>query len=196
MIKDLYIKGGSGGGDTIDSAKLIRTGQFTSYETGDDGETMRGREFYILSSNNPFGNNFRFTDDLGGQDYVNDIVVDWSTYDGSTVLCYKKTPTTGTSSWSDLLTTINGITVAGFENWRLWNVREMLNLMDFSLPYVFDYAPFGIGETYFYTSTTYERDTTNAWFSYANYGWIQPTVKSQTFGGIAVRNFTLSELGL
>lgn len=185
-----------GSGASLDSANLIRTGQFASFIIGDDGDNPRGREFYILSSNNPFGNNFRFTDDLGGQDYTNDIVVDWSTYDGTNVLCYKKTPTTGTLSWDELITTINGLTIAGFTNWRLWNLKEMFNLMDYSLDYVFEYAPFGIGETYFYTSTTYERDTNQAWFSYANYGWVQPTIKSQTFGGIAVRYFTLNELGL
>jgi hypothetical protein len=180
----------------LDSAKLIRSGQITSYITGDDGDSPRGREFYILAQNNPFGNINRFTDDTGGQTYTNDIIVDWSTYNGTTVLAYKKTPITGTSSWDDLITTINALSVAGFSNWRLFNVKEMMNIMDFSLQYVFDYLPFAIGEKYFYTSTTWEWDLNYAMFSYANQGYIQPTTKNQSFGGIAVRNFTLNELGL
>ena len=197
MIKDLYIKAGSGGGgQTFDSAELMRSGQITSYITGDDGDNPRGREFYVLVNDNPFNNANRFTDTIGEQEYTNDIIIDWSTYNGTKVLAYKKTPISGTSSWDDLITTINALTVDGFSNWRLFNVKEMANIMDFSLQYVFDYLPFAIGELYFYTSTTWEWDSNYAMFSYANQGYIQPTTKGQTFGGIAVRNFTLTELGL
>lgn len=191
------------GGSVGVSAQLLRTGQLISYGTGDDGDSQRGRGFFLLDETdpgetNPFGNNYRHTDDLGLQLYANDIVLDWSTYCSKTskVLAYKKTPTTGTLSWDELLTTINALNVAGFVGWELWNVREMQNLMCYDLPYVFNYSPFNIGETYFYCSTSYTTNTDYAFFSYASYGEIQKTVKNQTFGGIAVRIFTLTELGL
>ena len=69
-------------------ATLMKTGQTTSYRTGDDGDIEAGRatSFSVLSANNPFGNTNRFTDELGGTTYANNIVIDWSTYNGTTVL--------------------------------------------------------------------------------------------------------------
>jgi hypothetical protein len=73
-------------------ATLMKTGQTTSYRTGDDGDLEEGRatDFFTLATNNPFGNTNRFTDELGGSTYTNNIVIDWSTYDniGGTVLGY------------------------------------------------------------------------------------------------------------
>jgi len=70
------------------TAKLMKTGQTTSYITGDDGDIEAGRntDFTTLAENNVFGNTNRFTDELGTQTYTNNIVIDWSTYDGSTIL--------------------------------------------------------------------------------------------------------------
>ena len=47
-------------------ATLMKTGQTTSYRTGDDGDIEAGRatDFFTLSTNNPFGNTNRFTDEL------------------------------------------------------------------------------------------------------------------------------------
>ena len=71
-------------------ADLMKTGQTTSYRTGDDGDIEAGRDvdFFTLASNNPFGNTNRFTDELGGATYTNNIVIDWSTYNGTNVLGY------------------------------------------------------------------------------------------------------------
>jgi hypothetical protein len=80
----------SGGGAPV-GATLMKTGQTTSYRTGDDADTSsegRATDFFTLASNNPFGTTARFTDELGGSTYTNNIVIDWSTYDGSTVLGY------------------------------------------------------------------------------------------------------------
>jgi len=64
-------------------ATLMKTGQTTSYRTGDDGDLEAGREtnFTTLRRRNPFANLNRFTDELGGQTYTNNIVIDWSTYE-------------------------------------------------------------------------------------------------------------------
>ena len=57
------------------TATLMKTGQTTSYRTGDDGDLEAGRnvDFTTLAENNPFGNTNRFTDELGGQTYTKNI---------------------------------------------------------------------------------------------------------------------------
>jgi hypothetical protein len=62
----------------------LKTGQTTSYASNDDGATQRGRltDFNTIPYLNPYGDNFRFTDELGGQTFTNNIVIDWSTWDG------------------------------------------------------------------------------------------------------------------
>jgi len=93
---DLYIKGVPPAATNRSTAKLMKTGQTTSYRTGDDGDLEAGRNtsFTVLAENNPFGNTNRFTDELGGSTYTNNIVIDWSTYDGSTVLGWRRTVST------------------------------------------------------------------------------------------------------
>jgi len=86
------------------TAKLMKTGQTTSYRTGDDGDLEAGRNtsFTVLAENNPFGNTNRFTDELGTQTYTKNIVIDWSTYDGSTVLGWRRTVST-TLTWNNAI---------------------------------------------------------------------------------------------
>jgi hypothetical protein len=61
-------------------AMPLQSGQTTSYATNDDGDLQRGRlvDFNTLPYNNGFGNTNRFTDELGGQTFTNNIVIDWS----------------------------------------------------------------------------------------------------------------------
>jgi hypothetical protein len=86
MITQFYIKARAVISRT--TAKLMKTGQTTSYRTGDDGNIQAGRatSFSVLAENNPFGNTNRFTDELGGQTYTNNIMIDWSTFDGKEYL--------------------------------------------------------------------------------------------------------------
>jgi len=121
----------SGGGAPV-GATLMKTGQTTSYRTGDDGDLQEGRatDFFTLASNNPFGNTDRFTDELGGQTYTNDIVIDWSTYDGSTVLGWDRIKSIGNVTWDvaidDSLTKSIGTFTTG---WRLPNFNEIISIM-------------------------------------------------------------------
>jgi hypothetical protein len=97
----------------------MKTGQTTSYRTGDDGDIEAGRatSFFVLPSNNPFGNTNRFTDELGGQTYTNNIVIDWSTYDGATVLGYTRSLTlTGNISWDTAVDGALTYSTGGFSN--------------------------------------------------------------------------------
>jgi hypothetical protein len=137
----------SGGAAPV-GAKLMKTGQTTSYRTGDDGNLGIGRatNFFTLASNNPFGNTNRFTDELGTQLYLTDIVIDWSTYDGSTVLGYYRVRNGVNVLWNqaidDSLLVSIGIFTTG---WRLPNIYELQNICNFSVPTTLNYAPFTLG---------------------------------------------------
>ena len=72
---------------TINQVNPLKTGQTTSYRTGDDGDLEAGRltSFLVLPCNNSFGNTDRFTDSVGGQVYgagngsLADYVIDHAT---------------------------------------------------------------------------------------------------------------------
>jgi hypothetical protein len=121
----------SGGGAPV-GATLMKTGQTTSYRTGDDGDLQIGRatDFFTLASNNPFGKLDRFTDELGGQTYTNDIVIDWSTYDGSTVLGYYRISNGVNINWNDAIDNSLLVSIGTFTTgWRLPNIKELYNLI-------------------------------------------------------------------
>lgn len=138
-------------------AKLIQTGQVTSYATGDDITRGRTVNFTTLASNNPWGNTNRFTSTAGNQTYTNGIVVDWSTYDGSQVLCYYIGDIAITRTWNTAIGLYLTTTIGGLTGWNLWNIREMFNVCDFgSKPYKLNYPPFNTVQRYFLTSTDYD----------------------------------------
>ena len=145
-----YIKATSGGGGTtLSTAKLMKTGQTTSYRTGDDGDLQEGRDvdFFTLAENNPFGTTDRFTDELGTQIYDNDIVIDWSTYDGSEVLGYKRTDNGGTfANWTQAIDGALAVSIGTFTSgWRLPNVRELFNIVQIkTTTNVLNYVPFNL----------------------------------------------------
>jgi hypothetical protein len=153
----------------ITTATLMKTGQTTSYRTGDDGDIEAGRatSFTVLAEHNPFGNTNRFTDTLGGTTYANNIVIDWSTYNGTTVLGWHRLamPTVGTYTWNqaidNALTFTNGSFTTG---WKLANIAEYFSLFNWANTPVnkLNYAPFSlIGD--FWSSTTTE-GSVNAYY--------------------------------
>ena len=143
-------------------ATLMKTGQTTSYRTGDDGDLEAGRatSFTVLASNNPFGNTNRFTDELGGQTYTNNWAIDWSTYNGSNVLGYYRIAQTA-SDWNTAVTTSLG-TFGTFSGCRLTNRKEIENLINISTSNVLQYSPFSISDN-LWTSSTTVFSTGNAW---------------------------------
>ena len=137
----------------------MRTGATTSYRTGDDANRSsegRATSFLTLAENNPFGNTNRFTSELGTQTYTNNIVIDWSTFNGATVLGWGKTIRGGTvrdiaqNIGDALLLSIGGFTTG----WRVPNVIELISIFNYSLPAsVVNYAPFSVLVSYLTTST-------------------------------------------
>jgi hypothetical protein len=177
----------AGGGAPV-GATLMKTGQTTSYRTGDDGDIEAGRatDFFTLASNNPFGNTNRFTDELGGQTYTNNIVIDWSTFDSATVLGWRRVTSVG-SNWNDaidnaLLTSIGSFT----SGWRLPNINELFSLIDREQTgaggRAISYPPFVNFNTNFalWSSTTSKLATSTAFATNSNNGYVLIVSKTAT----------------
>lgn len=176
-------------------ATLMKTGQTTSYRTGDDGDIEAGRatNFTTLAVNNPFGNTNRFTDELGGQTYTNNIVIDWSTYQGNTVLGWYRTPNATNVNWNVAIDSALTISVGSFTSgWRLPNIMEFCSILNWGLTSQLNYAPFNLGGFAFQTSTTWGFTTTNNWTINSS-GIIQINSKTNASGRyIVVRTFTVT----
>ena len=187
--------GGGGGGATSVGDKLIKTGQTTSYRTGDDGDIEAGRDvdFTTLKANNPFGNTNRFTDELGTQTYANDIVIDWSTYDGSEVLGYYKGDAATARLWNDAIDWGVALSVGTFTSgWRLANIKELQNICNFSVTPVINYAPFSLSVD-LYASTTWVILTDRAYFLDNSHGYFGVGFKpSASYRTLGVRDFTVT----
>lgn len=169
-MNEIYIKATPPASTPLTTAKLMKTGQTTSYRTGDDPNLATGRatSFSVLSANNPFGNTNRFTDELGGTTYTNNIVIDWSTYDGSTVLGWYRLrrPATGTYTWNQAIDNALTFTIGTFTSgWKLANIMEYLSLVNWGNTPAnkINYAPFSlVGD--FWSSTTDANSTTSAFY--------------------------------
>ncbi len=132
---------------TMQGAMPLKTGQTTSYQTGDDAFLQEGRlvNFTTLDFNNVFGNTTRFTDELGGQTYTNRIVIDHATKacnsnehlafyigDANTTRTHAQAVTWG-------LAVSVGIYTSG---WFLSNINQLLFICNFVTTSWINYAPF------------------------------------------------------
>jgi hypothetical protein len=160
----------SGSGEAPVGATLMKTGQTTSYRTGDDGDIEAGRatSFSVLSANNPFGNTNRFTDTLGGTAYANNIVLDWSTYNGTTVLGWYRIPqpTVGAYTWNQAIDNALTFSIGTYTSgWRLANLMEYSSLFNFgnSPANKLNYSPFNITAD-LWSSNTHANATTYAFY--------------------------------
>jgi hypothetical protein len=180
-------------------AMPLQSGQTTSYATNDDGDLQRGRlvDFNTLPYNNGFGNTNRFTDELGGQTFTNNIVIDWSTWDGGTdvlgyILSINSDSNSGTTDWT---TWISGqpYTTGGFGNWYVVNVAELNTLLNWSFNTGLDGYPFNnptSGDGNFWTSTTWSSNTGHAFYKNRNSWEIRQITKGNTNNTMWVRTFS------
>ena len=176
-------------------ATLMKTGQTTSYRTGDDGDLEAGRatDFFTLASNNPFGNTNRFTDELGGSTYTNNIVIDWSTYNGVNVLGYYKGSSTTNRQWNDAIDWGLSLSVGTFtSNWRLLNRNELFNIVNDGVTTYTDYAPFNLAVDNYWSSTTMANSTTLKAYFVGSQGTIARSAITGSFKTIATRTFTVT----
>jgi hypothetical protein len=170
MSDNRYIKAKAPASSAPVGATLPKTGQTTSYATGDDGDIEAGRatSFLVLPSNNPFGNTNRFTSELGTQTYTNNIVIDWSTYNNSTVLGYYRLVYSDNVSWTNAISLANAKVIGGFSGWRMCNIREMQNIFNYGIASstVLNYVPFSITTNQnVWNSTTNPLTTTSAYYT-------------------------------
>lgn len=201
---DLYIKAVPAAGGSRSTAKLMKTGQTTSYRTGDDGDIEAGRNvsFTVLAENNPFGNTNRFTSELGTQTYTNQILIDWSTYDGSTVLGYRRISTNPSGyTWAQAIDTAFAYSIGTFTTgWRLSNINEINNLLNYSTNGdFFNYAPlnavpfnFAGAAGQFWISTTVPASTSEAYWVRQNNNTIMNYSKINFAWILACRTFTVT----
>lgn len=179
-------------------AKLMKTGQTTSYRTGDDGDLESGRatSFTVLASNNPFGNTKRFTDELGGQIYTNNIVIDWSTFDGSTVLGLERIAN-GNFNWNTNIDNAISHSVGIFTTgWRLPNIREIESFALMSSVYStsLNYPPLNLSTPgYYHCSTSYRTSPSANTYTFNNLtGQSDVNAKANSANSFRVRTFTVT----
>lgn len=188
-----------GSGATPIGATLLKTNQSVSYRTGDDGDIEAGRsvDFFTLPANNPFNNTNRFTDEAGNQDYLLGIVIDWSTYDGTTVLGYRRTPSGVAVTWDNAIDGALSVSIPPFTNgWRLTNMNELYNLCNFqngngTYLYLLQYAPFNIN-VQLWSSTTLNTQSSFAWYLDNGSPLFAYSGKTSTYKYIPCRTFTVS----
>ncbi len=150
-------------------ARVPKTGQTTSYATGDDGDLEKG-----VTWPNP-----RFIDNGNG-----------TVIDNLTGLIWLKNASCfGTQVWADALTSANtlnsgecGLSDGSAEgDWRLPNVREMQSLVDYRrvAPALPSAHPFtDVQSDYYWTSTTYVDGVTSAWYVRLDVGIVNSAAKS------------------
>jgi hypothetical protein len=177
---------------------LMKSGQTVSYVTGDDASIKAGRltDFYTLASNNPFGNTYRFTDQLGTQSFsTNRIVIDWSTYNGSTVLGYGYN-LIGTANWATAVANCAALSLQGFTSgWRMANIKELINVWDNGGVFTNKFAtPFSWASADVWSSSTCMNNTANAIYmpNSATIAVFTLAKVGNTRASVAVRDFTVT----
>ena len=138
-----------------------KTGQTTSYQTGDDGDLQKGVAWPVP----------RFADNGDGTVTDNMTELMWT----------KDANIYGMTNWSAALSNCNECAVDDYTDWRLPNARELFSLMDLghTSPALPSGHPFtGVQLNFYWTGTSY--NATYAWASYViggdmGYRWVSKT---------------------
>ena len=196
MIGDKYTKF-NGAGVSRSTATLMKTGQLISYRAGDDGDLEAGRDLdlFTLAENNPFGNTNRFTktDGTAGASGNVQWIIDWSTYNGTTVLGYVNYFwSLGSYNWNNAIDYCNGYSLNSYAGCRLANVYEIQNLINYNSTGL-NYLPFGgSGSLSTWTSTTLSLNSIAAHSTGFFDNTIQYTDKTSSIYALPVRTFTVT----
>jgi len=181
----------------LNTANPIKTGQTTSYTTGDDGDLQEGRltDFITLDWNNPFGNTNRFTDELGGQTYTNGIFIDWSTYNqvSQTVIGYDS-GYFGTSTFDTACSDARSAVIGGFSDWRMLNRQELMRIYSMGNGFGWDSSfanlTIALPVTNYWCSNTRITSSTSAYYLIGSNGEIRSTGKTSALYYRVCRTFT------
>lgn len=202
-------------------AELLKTGQTTSYISGDDGDLQQGRngDFFTLplGKTNPNGNNFRFTDEFfnytdgsvyfladgtpsnSANTFVKKIMIDWNQYDAvsETVRGYAFTDVlTNTRNFDDNISFCQSLSIPPFTSgWNACNDMQLFVLRNASTTYSLFYPPFsqyGIFQINAWSNTTNPLISNYASALIANRHSIERTLKTRLLRSIAQRIFNVS----
>ena len=169
-------------------AEVPRTGQTTSYATGDDGDLEKGVAWPST----------RFTDN--GDGTVTDNLTGLIWLKMASCNSDSTPPTTGTLTWTNALTFCNALQDGGCGlsdgsaagEWRLPNRFELESLLDlaFKSPPLSNAsgtaqwsegdAFTGVTSSYYWSSTSVAGSTNNAWGVYMIYGYADTGAKAGT----------------
>ncbi len=188
-----------------------KTGQVTSSRDGDDvwiednyldhfreaqsfwngirPELIAG-SFTILTQNNAFGNTNRYTDDLGGQIYTADLLLDHLT--GNMYHILPDVPVAWNAGIDNSLGTLFGGSQAegGFTNWMFLNMNYAKTIVQ-PLSSVLNYSPFN-GLTNFVstnnvgTATTSPTTTNGLYFASSMQTGMRAIAKTSTFDHLII----------
>jgi hypothetical protein len=124
-----------------------KTGQKTTFATGDDGDLQIGVPW-------PYP---RFTDNGNGTVTDNLTGLMWT---------QNAQQIQGTRNWAQALNECNGLSFANHEDWRLPNVRELQSLVDYGkFPALPTGHPFSVQlDNWYWSSTTNAFDNGTAWY--------------------------------
>lgn len=188
--------------ERYNSANPYKTGQTTSYATGDDGDLERGRgsDFTTLDFNNPFGNTNRFTDTTGAQTYANDILIDWASADyvNEQVIGWYRVVQGGAGvTWATAMAA-QPVAVGGYNDWYIPNFNEIILISKDEDGSLLDGSFYSSSATGFlWTSTTRSDVTSNAILHVEGRNFPgQASKTNNLFNYILLRYFTFTELGL
>jgi len=160
-------KGGAGPNEKPDECYgcVPKTGQTSSYVTGDDGDLQKGTAWPEP----------RFIDNGDGTVTDRLTCLIW-VKDGAII-------SGGTHDWYGALTFCNTLNFAGHQDWRMPNAREMLSLIDYEMygPALPADNPFqNVSIHRYWTSTTDNENDDDAFAVYIRYGNIWQNLKSDS----------------
>ena len=182
VLSSIYLMGqGWGPEESVPPAPVPKTGQTTSYATGDDGDLQMG-----IASPSP-----RFTDNGNGTVTDNLTGLIWT----------KDAGCGGSKTWSDAVNYCNILVDGGctlsdgsiLGDWRLPNIRELLSLVDYgnddpALPTGHPFLNVQSSTSYFYwASSTGATQNIDAWGVLFYWGTDTGAAKTSLHGVWCVR---------
>ena len=186
VINDMIIMPSQSAGAT----GLPKTGQTTSYDTGDDGDLQVGiARSYTYSDDGTIDTEAEnvATDDATGLQWIRDH----TKVTGSGSGAGGNVDISGTMTWATALSRCNSLSYNGQTDWRLPNAYELFSICEpentTGAPYI-DTAAFpNTYSNYYWSSTTYPSYTDYALFVYFSYGSVRYRYKTINFYVRAVR---------
>lgn len=169
----------------ITSCGVPKTGQTTMYAAGDDGDIQAG----WWRGRNVSNNKSRFwTAAFDGEQLV---------IDRATNLVWPKAwdgdggNGGGSLTWASGVSWASNLNFAGFTDWRLPNVNELVSLINWGTtnPCLWSGVFTGVAASSYFTSTTYSGGTTNAWIVSMVSGAVTLLAKTDSKPVVAVRDY-------